>query len=136
MEEEIDLRVYISVLIRRWWLIAGLTVIAGVAAFVVSSLMPATYQAAAVVVITRPLYQFQFSREIQNLEGVLGGQLLSGKAALDLALGDTVLEQLATKMANDVPPQERSLSRLRDTLKATAGGDASVVRLTASNHDP
>ena len=67
MEDEIDLRVYINVLIRYWRLIVGLTVVAGVVAFVVSLLLPAAYQATAVVVVTRPLYQFQLAPGIQNL---------------------------------------------------------------------
>ena len=137
MEDEIDLRVYINVLIRYWWLIAGLTVVAGVVAFVVSLLQPAVYQATAVVVVTRPLYQFQLAPGIQNLpEGAAGTQILSGKAALDLAVSDALLQDLLDQVGSDLPSNERSLVPMRAMLKATQGGDATIIRLTVTNRDP
>ena len=137
MEDEIDLRVYINVLIRYWRLIAGLTVVAGVAAFVVSLLMPAQYQATAIVVVTRPLYQFQLAPGIQNLpESTAGTQVLSGKAALDLATSDTMIQDLLGQIGNDLPPAERSIVPLREMLKAAQGGDASIIKLTVTNRDP
>ncbi len=137
MEDEIDLRVYINVLIRYWPLIVGLTVVAGVAAFVVSLLLPAQYQATAVVVVTRPLYQFQLAPGIQNLpESAAGTQVLSGKAALDLATSDTMIQDLLGQIGNDLPLAERSLVPLREMLKAAQGGDASIVKLTVTNRDP
>ena len=138
MEDEIDLRVYINVLIRYWRLIVGLTVVAGVAAFVVSLLLPAQYQATAVVVVTRPLYQFQLAPGIQNLPDSTTGstQILSGKAALDLAVSDTMIQQLLEQVGNDLPPEERFLVPMREMLKAAQGGDASIIKLTVTNRNP
>ena len=137
MEDEIDLRVYINVLIRYWWLIVGLTVVAGVAAFFVSQLQPAVYQATAVVVVTRPLYQFQLAPGIQNLpESAAGTQVLTGKAALDLATSDAMIRQLLDEMGNGLPPAERSLVPMRAMLKAAQGGDASIIKLTVTNRNP
>ena len=137
MEDEIDLRVYINILIRYWPLIVGLTVVAGVAAFVVSLLLPAQYQATAVVVVTRPLYQFQLAPGIQNLpESAAGTQVLSGKAALDLATSDTMIQDLLGQIGNDLPAAERSIVPMREMLKAAQGGDASIIKLTVTNRDP
>ena len=137
MEDEIDLRVYINVLIHYWRLIVGLTIVAGVAAFVVSLLLPAQYQATAVVVVTRPLYQFQLAPGIQNLpESAAGTQVLSGKAALDLATSDAMIQQLLDQVGNDLPPEERSLVPMRGMLKAAQGGDASIIKLTVTNRNP
>jgi succinoglycan biosynthesis transport protein ExoP len=137
VEDEIDLRVYINVLIRYWWLIVGLTVAAGIVAFVVGLLQPAQYQATAVVVVTRPLYQFQLAPGIQNLpEGAAGTQILSGKAALDLAVSDAMIQDLLDQMGSDLPSNERSLVPMRAMLKATQGGDATIIRLTVTNRDP
>jgi uncharacterized protein involved in exopolysaccharide biosynthesis len=44
MEEEIDLRKYITVLIKHWYWIIGLAVVAGVLAFVISSVTPPIYK--------------------------------------------------------------------------------------------
>ena len=137
MEDEIDLRVYINTLIRYWKLIAGLTVVAAVVALTVTSLLPPSYQATAVIVITRPLYQFQFSPQIQNLENTNNTQqLLTGKAALDLATGDAMLQQVLDAVGNDLPPKERTLTALREMVKAKAGGDPSIVNLVVNNRDP
>jgi uncharacterized protein involved in exopolysaccharide biosynthesis len=135
VEDEIDLRVYINVLFRYKWVILALTLVAGAIAFVVSSLLPPMYQATAVVVITRPLYQFQFSPAIQNLPENVSAQL-TGKAGLDLASSDTMLQELFGAIGNDFPPQERSLVALKGMLRAAPGGDPSIVKLTVSNHDP
>ncbi len=137
MEDEIDLRVYINILIRHWRLIVGLTVVAGVVAFVVSLLMPAQYQATAVVVVTRPLYQFQLAPGIQNLpESTAGTQILSGKAALDLAVSDAMIQDLLDQVGSDLPAEERFLVPMRGMLKAGQGGDASIIKLTVTNRNP
>jgi uncharacterized protein involved in exopolysaccharide biosynthesis len=137
VEDEIDLRVYINVLIRYWRLIVGLTLVAGVAAFVVGLLMPAMYQATAVVVVTRPLYQFQLAPGIENLpESAAGTQVLSGKAALDLAVSDAMIQDLLDQVGGDLPPAERFLLPMRAMLKAAQGGDASIIRLTVTNRNP
>jgi uncharacterized protein involved in exopolysaccharide biosynthesis len=65
MEEEIDLRQYITVLMRRWYWIAGLALAAAVVAFGVSSILPPTYEATALVVVTQPRYLFQFDSRVQ-----------------------------------------------------------------------
>ncbi len=135
MEDEIDLRAYINTLIRYWRLIAGLTVVAAVVAFIVTSLLPRSYQATAIVVVTKPLYQFQFAPQIQNLENA-NTQLLTGKAALDLATSDSLLQQVLDAVGNDLPPKERTLTAIREMIKARTGNDPSIVNLTAENNDP
>ncbi len=135
MEDEIDLRVYINTLVHYWRLIAGLTVVAAVMAFIVTSLLPRSYQATAVVVVTKPLYQFQFAPQIQNLENA-STQLLTGKAALDLATSDSLLQQVLDAVGQDLLPKERTLSAMRAMVKARTGNDPSIVNLTANNSDP
>ena len=136
VENEIDLRVYINVLIRFWRLIAGLTVGAAVVAFAVTLFLPPSYQATAVIVVTRPLYQLQFSPQIQNLENANTQQLLTGKAALDLATSDSLLQQVIDAVGNDLSPKERTLTAIREMVKARIGNDPSIVNLTANNSDP
>ena len=54
MEDEIDLREYIAVLIKYWRWIVAASVLAAVVAFVVSSFLPRTYEATASVLMTNP----------------------------------------------------------------------------------
>ena len=133
MEDEIDLRVYIKTLIRHWRLIAVATLLAGVVALAVSFASPSKYKATAVLLIPRPFYQIQFSREIQNLTATSGvQQLLTGKAASDLATSDALLRGVLLEVGDDLPADVRNLSSLQAMLKAGASGDPSIINLSAT----
>jgi len=132
MEEEIDLRVYILVLLKYWKWILGLTIAATVVALVVSFLLPPTYEATALVAIKAPLYVMNFDPRFQ-----VPNQLPQPayKAYLDLAEGDEVLEALFSRL-NPRPAEIKTLRDLREMVKARAGTDPSVVRLTVRARDP
>ena len=137
MEDESDLRIYVSMLMRHWRVIAAVTLLAGVVALTVSSVQSAKYQATALVLITRPLYQFQFSPAIQNLPDTANAQpALAGKAAVDLANGDALLQQVLLDVGAALPADERSLFALRKMLKAKTGSDPSIINLSVTNRDP
>ncbi|WP_376793357.1 polysaccharide biosynthesis tyrosine autokinase [Thermoflexus sp.] len=55
VEEEFDLRQYLLVLQRWWWLIVGCTLLAAIVAFAVSSRMQPVYQTAATLLVQQPL---------------------------------------------------------------------------------
>ena len=136
MEDEMDLRVYINVLMRHWRLIAAVTLLTSVVALGVSFVSPAKYQATAMVLVTRPLYQFQFSTAIQNRSDNSNTlQSLTGKAALDLATSDALLQQLLLQVGDRLSADERNLVALREMLKAKTGGDPSIVNLSVTNRD-
>jgi succinoglycan biosynthesis transport protein ExoP len=132
MEEEIDLRVYILVLLKYWKWILGLTIAATVVALVVSFLLPPTYEATALVAIKAPLYVMNFDPRFQ-----VPNQLPQPayEAYLDLAEGDEVLEALFSRL-NPRPAEIKTLRDLREMVKARAGTDPSVVRLTVRARDP
>jgi len=66
-EEVIDLRELIRTLWAKKWLILGVTFIAGLAAFLVSSfLVPERYQAAAFITITEPNLRAELETSIQT----------------------------------------------------------------------
>jgi uncharacterized protein involved in exopolysaccharide biosynthesis len=137
MEDEIDLRFYANMLMRHWRVIAAVTLLAGVVALTVSSVQSAKYQATALVLITRPLYQFQFSPAIQNLpDNANTQQALAGKAAVDLANSDALLQEVLLDVGAALPTDERSLFALRKMLKAKTGSDPSIINLSVTNRDP
>ena len=101
--------------------------------------MPAKYQATALVLITRPLYQFQFSPAIQNLPDTSNAQQsqsLTGKAAVDLATSDALLQQVLLEVGDDLPAGKRNLFSLQRMLKARTGTDPSVLKLSVIDRDP
>jgi succinoglycan biosynthesis transport protein ExoP len=133
MEDEIDLRVYIEVVFRYWKWILGLAFVAAVVAFVISLLMPRTYKASAVVLVTQPRYQMQFDPRIDTQEGTP-----AYKAFPTLATSDSVLQSV---VENYVPSKESgidrwTLSTLQGMVEATSEGDPSLVVLKVTSQSP
>jgi uncharacterized protein involved in exopolysaccharide biosynthesis len=131
MEDEIDLGKYFRILIRHWKLIVGFAIIGSVAAFVVSSLLPRTYEATALIVVTRQRNQYQFDPRIQTQ---LDQQPY--KAYPELALTDDLLTQLIATLDDQLKPEDRNLQTLREHLSARAGVDPSLVRLLVTHSEP
>ncbi len=133
MEEEIDLRAYINVVIRHWYWIAGLALVAAILAFVLSSLLPPTYEASALVAVTVPRYQFQFDERVENIP-FDPTQFSTGYPTI--ATSDDLLLSAANTVDPPLPPEKQRLHELRKILTAETAGDPSLIRLTARSRDP
>ncbi|MFO7682798.1 MAG: Wzz/FepE/Etk N-terminal domain-containing protein, partial [Chloroflexota bacterium] len=129
MEEEIDLRPYIEALIAKWYWIVGAAVLAGVAAFIVSSLLPPTYEATALAAITQPTEIVEFDSRIRSLAD---SQPL--KAYPEIALSDEVMLALLPEITA-LDAKVQSVEDLRGLLEAGAGADPSLLRLTVTHGD-
>jgi LPS O-antigen subunit length determinant protein (WzzB/FepE family) len=99
MEREIDLRVYVLAVVRRWWLIGGMAVVAGVIALVVSVFRPPSYEAEAMVAFTVPQYVANFDPRFETVTKVT----FPYKAFPDLAMSDQVLGALREKVVEKWP---------------------------------
>jgi len=127
MEEEIDLRAYVRVLIQSWKWVVGLAIVAAAVAFAVSSLLNPTYEAPAVVIITEPRYQMQFDPRFKTVDQWTPAY----KAFPTLATSDEVLQRV---LDVHTPSPEagieawtlRTLSRM---VEASSEGDPSLVVL-------
>jgi succinoglycan biosynthesis transport protein ExoP len=128
MEEEIDLRQYINVLIRYWYWIAGLALVAAVVAFVVSSFLPPTYEATSLVVVTQPRYQFQFDQRVENVPFDLA-QFSHGYQTI--ATSDDLLLFVAKAASRPESPQD-----LDKMFSVEADGDPNLIKLTVRSRDP
>jgi uncharacterized protein involved in exopolysaccharide biosynthesis len=131
MEDEIDLGKYFKVLIRHWKLIAGLTIVASLAALIVSVLLPPTYEATSLIVVTRLRNQYQFDPRIQTQV-----DQQPYKAYPELALTDNLLTRVVAALGDQLKPEERDLEALRERLSAGAGADPSLVRLSVTSDKP
>jgi len=134
MEEEIDLRAYVAVLIRYWKWIAGLALVAAVAAFVVSLLLPSAYEASAVVIITEPRYQMQFDPRFKTADQWTPAY----NAFPTLATSDGVLRSVLDAYAPspEAGIEEWKLRTLSGMVEATSEGDPSLVVLRARSRSP
>jgi len=131
MEEEIELRPYIELLVKRWYLILGAAILAAVVAFAISSFQTPEYEATAIVAITEPSFRVQFEPRIQELSE--DAQPL--KAFPELATSDQVLQQLLAEIKPDLV-NGTSLEELRTIVSAESGSDPTLVRMSARAKDP
>jgi succinoglycan biosynthesis transport protein ExoP len=134
MEEEIDLRAYVEVLIRHWKWIAGLALAAAVTAFVVSTSLPPTYEASAVVIITQPRYQMQFDPRFKTVDQWTPAY----KAFPTLATSDEVLQNVlhAHTPSPEAGIEAWKLGALSGMVEATSEGDPSLVVLSVRSRSP
>jgi len=132
MEDEIDLRKYVDVLIRQRKWIVGLAIVSGLAALIVSSLIAPTYEATALVVVTRSRYRLQFDPRIETVTQPQPAY----RAYPELALSDDLVLQVMETLGGTLDADERDLESFRERLNAEAGSDPTLVRLAATGTDP
>ena len=130
MEEEINLREYVQVLIRYWKWIAALTIVAATAALVISFLLPPTFEATAMVVITKPRYVMRFDEKFETVNDIQQPY----KAYPALAMSDDLLLQTIEAL-NPSLPVGQTLANFRGKLTAASGSDPSLVELRVSYPD-
>lgn len=127
MEEGIDLRAYIQVLLRHWKWIAGLALLAASAGFVFSQLKPTMYEASSVVFVTQPRYRMQFDpRFATSQETTVAYPAIPVLAVSDGVLQTVVDQYQPSPEAGIDPWQISTLSRVVD---ASSEGDPSLVQL-------
>jgi len=133
MEDEIDLREYIQVLIRRWKWIVALTLIAAITAAAISFfVLQPKYQATALVLVTNPRYQLKFDPRLETLSEIE----TASKAYPTLATSDDLLQYVLDALDPPLPEGEHNLQTLRGKVTASAGADPSLLKLTVANRKP
>ena len=131
MEDEIDLRRYVDVLLRHWKLIAVITVIAVVVAVALSFRSPSVYEARSSVLINKstsnivfePKYQTFLPTEDQNFRQALVGLVKSSSVA------SPAIEQLGDKLE----PQERSVTNMLNKVRVTTNGN--LIEISVKSTD-
>jgi len=128
----VDLRHYVRVLARRWWLIVLATVLAAATAFLLSTLQAPTYTATALVVVGKPRYLINLDPRIQASPE----KAVQGSALATLATSDEVLTQVLDKVEDGLPEGQRDLATLRAMVTARADRDPSLLKLTVRGTEP
>ena len=132
-ELEIDLRKVIRNLLRRWTWIVGLALLAGLVAFAFTFLQPRSYEASAVIALTRPLNLPNFDPRYQTMTNPL---TINNKIVNDVALGDEVV-QLLFEQWNEPEKEPTDLQAfVNNSLKVESGQDATIAILKVRLKDP
>ena len=132
MEDEIDLRKYIDVLLRRWKLIVSITVIAVFVTGLVSFLLPPTYEAKAAVLVTKgrseitfePKYRTYFQEDITSQR----------KALLAMVKSSAVAIPVIRQLEDELEPAEQRVTNILDKVQVRDQGD--LIQILVRSTDP
>jgi len=134
-EDEIDLRSYVNVLLRYWWIVVGVPLLAIIVAGIYGfAMVKPGYQATALVAITSPRYIVQFAPEFETVP--LNQRQVPLRAYPMLATSADLLQRVLPQVSDRLPQEMRSLSSLRGMVSAKSGSDASIIELSVSGGDP
>lgn len=139
MEEEIDLREYIDVIVRRWKWIAGIALAAVVTAAIVSFLvLVPIYEAKAGVVIVKSKSEISFEPKYRTLteeELARAGDVASRRKALEaLVESSSVAAEVMAKLGSTLEPEEREVSTLLGMVETETNGD--LIGIKVRGKDP
>jgi uncharacterized protein involved in exopolysaccharide biosynthesis len=127
VEQEIDLRPYVTAVLDRWYWILGFGLLGALLGLGVSLIMDPTYEATALVAVTVPRERVEFDARIQT---IIDSQPL--EAYPELARSD----ELLVALRDQLPDGALSLKELRDMTSASPGSDPSLINLTVEHNDP
>ncbi len=145
-EDEIDLREYVRVLIRRKKVILVVLLLCVILAFVASLFLPKLYEATAAIMIMPSKLQGVLSPTLMSLDvgkiDIEGTQLAERKPTMSipthqkLLKSSAVLERLAGKLDLATVNGGMPLERFFRQLKVESAADTSVLELVVLNEDP
>ncbi len=127
-ESDIDFRPYITNLLKNWYWILGLGLLAGVLAYFATGwLTSPSYEATALVAVSDLRQRVAFDPRI-----VTEAEEQAPRVYTEIALSDTVLANLREQVPG---VSSLTLQHIRSMLSASPGSDPSLIRLVARNTD-
>ena len=136
-EEEIDLRDYINVLLKRKWLIIGIVLMAVVIAAIISyAILPSIYQSSVtfkIAKIHKPLL-YNVSEAINQLESLpltLIGYLYDFSEVKNEINSDNILKDVISELKLNLSPSE-----LVNHIKVENIDNSGYVKVTVENTSP
>ena len=132
MEDEIDLRKYIDVLLKHWKLITIITGAAVIVAILVSFLSPPVYEATSLVLITKARSEIVLVPEYRT--AIQQDSASMRQALLALAKSPSVANQVIKQLGNELEPNERKTNKMLAKIGVSSEGD--LIRISAKSNNP
>ena len=139
MEEEINLRPYIELLLKRWYWILVAAALSASAAYLISSNLPETYVAQSGIAIARSRTEVTFDSQIRTLSDDEIGAIndfveLRRDALVALVKTSDVATRVVTDVGSSLHEEDRVIANLLDTVEASSTGD--LIFITVSHSEP
>jgi uncharacterized protein involved in exopolysaccharide biosynthesis len=137
-EDELNLRHYIRLFVRRWVWFVGAALLAGMAAFGLGMLRPAVYEANAAAAVVRTRTDISLDSRIETLEDYQlgGGRLIEDRMAALIALADSnaVMRSVLDDVGDQLAPEARTLGAVRGMSDVELKGD--IIAFSVRHEDP
>lgn len=134
--DEIDLREYLQMFLRRWpWIVAPMLVAAIVAASISFFVLTPAYEATALVAITPPKYLMQFSPEFRVVEQERLQSQIYGSLP-ELAKSDGIVQQVLDALNTSSRDDSLTLSSLKDKMSVEASHGLGLIYLRIQDTSP
>ncbi len=133
MEEEIDLREYINVLIKRKWLIICILILALLAAGIVSFfILDPVYEATATLLFHKPRYEVTLEPKIRTQ----ASQDISLETYEHLIKDKDIEERIIEELNLKQPPYEMTFLNLNKMLSVNLIKDSNLIQMKMTSADP
>jgi succinoglycan biosynthesis transport protein ExoP len=137
MEEEIDLRGYIGVMLRHWKIILSTTLIAVIIGVLLSFLPSRIYEARAAVLITETRYEIVLVPEYKTLSGdeiFAASSAAQRETLIALIKSSTIASQVIEQLGGKLNPEERSVGGITSKVKVENQGN--FIEISVKDPDP
>jgi len=143
-QEQDPLRGYITTLLKHWWLIGLLALLAALAAGVMSTMMTPTYEAVASVVIAKSKIDVSFESTMTSLaendmallRGFYNQDEARRQTFAGLVQSGTIATQVIEELGDVLSPAERSPARLLGVVEARIEQQSDLIKIVARSDEP
>ena len=133
MEEEIDLREYIEVLLKYWKWIVGAALLAAITAFIVTSILPRVYEAQSDILILKSKTEISFEPKYQTQIDELSSQSGYQKTLVNLATSSDVAASVLDQAKDILPPEGQNIESLLKKVEVDNTGDVISIKVSDLN---
>ncbi len=137
MEEEIDLRPYITAVIKRWYWIVGAAILSAAIAFIFTSIASPVYEAKASIAIIRSRTDVSFDPRIRTLsEDELESLNANARreALLSLVKSNDIAVLVLNEVRNLLGDEEQKISSLLEMVTTSSDGD--LIHIVVAHQNP
>ena len=133
-EEEIDLRDYLEVIVRRKWIIIGVTLAAVIGAGIVSFfVLKPVYQATSILMVSKPKYQVELEPKIQTF---IPSTELSLETYGNLIKSGNIEQKVIEKLSLNQPPNELTVEDLDKMLSVEIIKNTNLIKMSLEDNSP
>jgi len=133
LEEEINLREVIEVLLGGKWLVVGFVVLSVAAAGLVSSFLPLTYEATTTIMVQNPPSVSQAENDNPFLSMLSQYPVMTAEACIEQITGPVVLGKVIEKLGLE---NDYTYTQLKNAISVNSINNTNLLKIKIKGSDP